>query len=143
MQAKIIKEKNIIHPEISYKITGILFKVRKDLGCYKNEKQYCDAIEKELKKELIIYQREKILPESFEGEYKGRNKIDFLIEDKIILEIKAKPFVTKDDYYQIRRYLEGLQKELGILVNMRRYYLHPKRILNSKFTNYKSSDNSD
>ncbi|MBU2109342.1 GxxExxY protein [Patescibacteria group bacterium] len=126
-----IRNKDIIFPELSYKISGILFGVRKNLGRYKNEKQYCDAIEEELKKNNIDYEREKILPESFDGEQKGRNKVDFLIDNEIILEIKAKAFVTKEDYFQIRRYLDCLSRKLGILVNMRRYYVSPKRILNS------------
>ncbi|MCX6731424.1 MAG: GxxExxY protein [Candidatus Parcubacteria bacterium] len=127
-----LQSKDIIYPELSYKINGILFGVRKNLGQYKNEKQYCDAIEEELKKNKINYEREKIIPESFSGEQKGRNKIDFLIDDKIILEVKAKPFITKNDYYQIRRYLDSLDKKLGFWVNMRKYSVNPKRILNSK-----------
>lgn len=123
--------KQIIYPNLSYKITGILFKVRKELGQFKNEKQYCDAIEREMKKSGMSYEREKTLPPSFENEIKGRNKVDFLIEDKIVLEIKAKPFVTKDHYYQVRRYLDALGKKLGLVVNMRRYSTNPKRILNS------------
>jgi GxxExxY protein len=104
----------------------------KELGRFRNEKQYCDAIEKILKDEEMKYEREKILTPSFNGEFKKRNKIDFLIEDKIILEIKAKPFITKEDYYQTKRYLISLNKKLAILVNMRRYYVNPKRILNSE-----------
>lgn len=127
-----LQNKDVIYPELSYKISGILFGVRKNLGRYKNEKQYCDAIEEELKKNKISYEREKILPESFDGEQKNRNKVDFLVENKIILEVKAKQFVTKEDYYQTRRYLDCLSKKLGILVNMRRYYVNPKRILNSE-----------
>ena len=127
-----LQSKDIIYPELSFKINGILFSVRKNLGQYKNEQQYCDAIEEELKKNKTTYEREKILLESFDGEQKGRNKIDFLIEDKIILEVKAKPFITKSDYYQTRRYLDSLDKKLGLLVNMRRYSVNPKRILNSK-----------
>ena len=127
-----LQSKDIIYPELSYKINGILFDVKKNLGQYKNEKQYCDAIEEELKKRGIKYEREKILPESFVGEQRGRNKVDFLIDDKIVLEIKAKPFITKSDYYQTRRYLDSLDKKLGFLVNMRNYSINPKRILNSK-----------
>lgn len=126
-----LQNKDIIYSELSFKVNGILFGVRKVLGRYKNEQQYCDAIEEELKKNKISYEREKILPESFDGELKGRNKVDFLIEDKIILEIKAKPFVTKEDYFQVRRYLDCFGKKLGILANMRKYYVNPKRILNS------------
>lgn len=127
-----MRKNKIICSELSYKINGILFKVRKELGIFRNEKQYCDAIENVLKEEGIKYEREKILPASFEGESVKRNKIDFLIDDEIILEIKTKPFITKEDYYQIKRYLVSLNKKLGILVNMRRYYVNPKRILNSE-----------
>ncbi len=122
----------IIHKELSYKINGILFKVRKDIGLYANEKQYCDAIEKELKAQDVPYCREKVLEVSFEGEHSGRNKVDFLLDNKIILEVKAKQFITKEDYYQIRRYLAALKIKLGILVNMRRYAINPKRVLNSE-----------
>jgi GxxExxY protein len=127
-----LQSKDIIYPELSFKINGILFGIRKNLGQYKNEQQYCDAIEEELKKNFINYEREKILPKSFEGEQKGRNKIDFLVEGKIILEVKAKQFITKSDYYQARRYLDSLDKKLCLLVNMRKYSVNPKRILNSK-----------
>lgn len=101
------------------------------LGKFCNEKQYGDAIEKYLKESEVNYQREKILPPSFENESKGRNKIDFLIENKIILEIKTKRFLVKDDYCQTRRYLGALNKKLALLVNFRDKYLLPKRILNS------------
>lgn len=85
-----------------------------------------------LKESGMCYEREKVLPSSFLGELKGRNKIDFLIEGKIILEIKAKPFLMKQDYYQTRRYLTALKKKLALLVNMRRDYIYPKRVLNSE-----------
>lgn len=126
--------KNIlIYPELSYKLTGILYEINREHGILKNEKQYCDAIEAKLKNLNINYQREKESSSSFDGEISGRNKADFIIEDKIILEVKAKPFITKNDYYQTLRYTEAFNKKLAILVNMRRYYIHPKRIVNPKF----------
>jgi GxxExxY protein len=121
----------IIYPQLSYKINGILFAVHNELGQFRNEKQYCDLIENYLIKFNLKYEREKILPPSFENEFKGRNKIDFLIEDKIILEIKIKKFLTNEDYYQVKRYLASVNKKLGILVNFRRKYITPKRVLNS------------
>ena len=121
----------LIHPELSYKINGILFAVHNELGRFCNEKQYCDLIENYLKKLSIKYEREKILPISFGNEFKGRNKIDFLIDGKIILEVKSKRFLAKEDYYQVKRYLTSLDKKLAILVNFRSRYIKPKRILNS------------
>lgn len=128
----LVNKEKVIHAELSYKVNGILIKVRKDLGQFCNEQQYCDAIEKELKAVGIVYEREKILPATFSGERAGRNKADFVIEGKILLEVKAKQFVTKEDYYQVQRYLTALNLKLGIIVNMRRYYIQPKRILNSR-----------
>ncbi len=130
----IIDKDKIIYGDLSFKVNGVLFRVRKKLGQYKNEKQYCDAIEEELKVMELKYEREKILPPSFDGEQSGRNKVDFVIEDCIVLEVKAKQFITTEDYYQTRRYLDAMNKKLGILVNMRRYSINPKRILNSQVT---------
>lgn len=119
--------KKLIYPKLSYKITGILFKVHNKLDRYCKEKQYQDAIEELLKQEGFKFEREKKLPVSSET---GGNRVDFVIEDKILLECKAKPFITKEDYYQMMRYLKASKKRLGLLVNFRNKYLRPKRIAN-------------
>ena len=63
--------------------------------------------------------------ENFSG-----NIIDFIIDDRVILEIKAKSVLTKQDYYQAKRYLISLKKDLCLLVNFRDTFLKPKRVLN-------------
>ena len=95
-----------------------------------NEQQYSDSLENLLKLENIKYEREKPLPPSFEGEKDRRNIPDFIIENTIILDLKAKRVITKDDYYQMKRYLNVYKKELGLIINFREYYLKPKRVLN-------------
>lgn len=50
------------------------------------------------------------------------NIINFIVEDKIILEIKAKQIIEKGDYYQFERYLQPANKLLGLLVNSRCRY---------------------
>ena len=124
-------EAKIIYPDLSYKVVGACFAVHNELGRYCNEKQYADCFEGYLKRFGIIYEREKVLPRGFESEEPGRNKADFLIENKIVLELKAKRMLNREDYYQVRRYLQAMNKKLGILVNFRDKYLHPRRILNS------------
>lgn len=121
----------IIYPELSFEINGILFKTHNTLGKCCSEGEYADFVEKLLKESKLKYEREKILPPIFDGEKSGRNKVDFLIEDKIVLELKSKKIILKDDYYQVKRYLNALNKKLGILVNFRSSYIYPKRILNS------------
>lgn len=123
-------ETEIVHKELSYKINGILFTVHNELGRYRNEKQYGDLIEWYLQNLQIPYKREFVLPVSFNQERGGRNKLDFIIDNTIILEIKAKTFLEKSDYYQTKRYLTSLNKRLAVLVNFRQKYLAPKRIVN-------------
>lgn len=127
-----IRKNNILYPELSYLVCGLCFKVHNELGRYRNEKQYGDYLEKLFSDEKMKYKREFSLPASFSGEQERRNIVDFIIENKIILEIKAKRIISKEDYYQTKRYLTSCGLELGLLVNFREYYLKPKRILNSK-----------
>ncbi|MBI4992933.1 MAG: GxxExxY protein [Candidatus Magasanikbacteria bacterium] len=120
----------IVHKELSYQINGILFDVHNEVGRYANEKQVCDYIEKRLKLKDIPYKREYALSAANQVEHYGRHRVDFLIDNKIVLEIKHKNYLVKNDYYQLRRYLQVLNLSLGILVNFREERLHPKRILN-------------
>ncbi len=123
----------VVHKELSYKITGLLFKTHQELGHYRNEKQYADYFEKLLVKEGIKYIREYKFVDHQYGKDIIRCICDFIIEDKIILEFKATSFITKKDYYQMKRYLVTLNLQLGIIVNFRQYRLSPKRVLNSNF----------
>lgn len=131
MQIAERQKDKVLFRKLSYQLTGIFFNVHNQLGRFRNEKQYGDGIEQELKKQNIAFKREYILSSSFQGEESGRNKVDFLIENAVIIEIKAKRVLTKDDYYQMKRYLVATNKELGILINFRQKYLMPKRVLNS------------
>lgn len=112
----------VIYPELSYLINGILFEVKKELGEYAREKQYGDLLEKKLKEKSIFYGREVALGNS-------GNIADFLIDNKIILELKAVRFFTKDNFRQIQNYLQQARIKLGILVNFREKYLKPKRVI--------------
>lgn len=118
----------LIEKELSFKIVGLLYKVHQQLGGYCRERQYGDLFEQLLKDENIKFSREYPI----EVADRKSNFIDFLIEDAIVVELKCKPFILKEDYYQMRRYLEILKRELGLLVNFRNKYLKPKRILNTK-----------
>ncbi len=120
---------NVLYPELSYKLNGIFFSIHNKIGRNLNEKQYSDAFEELLKKNEIQYVREKALPQSFMGEKERRNIPDFIIGDKIIIDLKAKDFITKEDYFQMKRYLVSYKRELGLIVNFRQKYLYPKRIL--------------
>src|SRR5262249_51771396 len=114
----------LIEPELSYRITGLCFQVQKELGRFCREKQYGDRLEQLLIGAKMDYQREFSLGNG--------NIVDFKIENKILVDLKAKPFVTKDDYFQMQRYLQTSSMKLGLVINFRTFYLKPKRVINTQ-----------
>ena len=118
---KTINEK-VIYPELSYVITGVLFSTHNELGEYAREKQYGDLIESKLKEIKMSYKREIAISDS-------GNILDFIIDNKIALELKSVRIITKDNYRQIQNYLQQTGLKLGILVNFRSKYLKPVRII--------------
>lgn len=125
----------ILYSQLSYELTGICFKIHNTLGRFCSERQYADALEELLKEKKIPYQREfELNTNTIQG-----NRVDFFIDHKIIVDLKAKKFITKEDYYQMQRYLQCSNLELGLIINFRNTYLKPKRVLNTKIY----SDHSD
>lgn len=112
----------IFFPELSYSLVGICFSTHNELGRYAREKQYGDVIASKLKDAKISFEREYRIGSS-------GNIVDFLIDGKIILELKAKRIILKEDYYQMQRYLQEAGLRLGLLVNFRSEYLKPARIV--------------
>lgn len=121
----------LLYKDLSYKIVGILFEVHKRLGGGFQEKHYQRALEQLLKKNKLAYEKELPANVSFEGERIGRFFLDFLIDNKIVLELKAVPRFLPIHFKQIRAYLKVKNLELGILANFRGEKLTYKRILNS------------
>lgn len=126
----ITKRAELLYPQLSYRICGFCYEIHNTLGRFRNEKQYADAFEELLDKHQIKYKREIPLPQSFQGEAERRNIPDFIIEEKIVVDFKAKRIITKEDYFQMKRYLQSCEKKLGLIINFRQYYLAPKRVLN-------------
>jgi len=124
-------DKKIIYKELSYKLNGIFYQLHNRLGRYCSHKQYADAMEFLFKEEGINYEREVDVPVEFsQGLIKG-NRIDFLVEKSIPIDIKVEKYITKADFMQMLRYLKATKRKLGIIVNFHQRSLKPKRIINA------------
>ena len=126
----------IIEKELSYKLGGIFFEIQGELGRFCRERQYADLLEKKLEKAKIKFKREYPI----EIANRKSNFVDFIVEDKILIDLKAKPFIKKEDYFQMKRYLGVTNIALGLIVNFQNQYLKPKRILNGNAQNKKFVD---
>lgn len=110
-------------------------KTHAKLGRFVSERQYCDGFESLLKQNSIPYCREFEI-KNFESSAPKGNRVDFLIDQRILIDFKAKLFITKEDYYQMQRYLHSANLELGLIINFRAYRLSPKRVINSDYSEH-------
>jgi len=131
----------IIEKSLCYDITGLCFKVHKELGRFCREIQYADKLEELFKVDNWDYQREYVLKNLAPDSPKG-NKVDFVVKFRVLIDLKAKNYITKEDYIQMQRYLQASGLEIGLIVNFRESHLKPKRVLNTRLY-AEHSENSD
>lgn len=124
-----MKMANIIHRELSYKIIGIFFNVYNELGYGFQEKYYVKAIKLCFDKEKIPYLEQVRSDFNMRSRCFGRYYIDFVVDHKIVLEIKTKPYFSPQDIRQVLGYLKKSNLELGILASFSRDGIKFKRIL--------------
>lgn len=120
----------LIYPELSYKIIGTLFDVYNELGGGYQEKYYQRAVAIRFRKEGILFKEQIAIPLEFDGKKIGRYFIDFLIDNKIVLEIKVSSRFYIRDIRQILAYLKKTNLRLGILVSFTKNGLIFKRVVN-------------
>jgi GxxExxY protein len=106
-----------LYKDLSYKIRGICFEVKKALGLGHKEVVYQNAFELELQKHGITYTREKQLPVMYESKKIGVYQPDFIIDEKIIVEFKSLKFIGAIEKKQLSTYLRGSDYKVGLLVN--------------------------
>ena len=108
----------IIYKEESYKIVGAAFKVYNTLGAGFLEAVYQEALEIELQRQGIPYEREKELKIVYDGvELKQTYKADFVCYGKIIVELKAVSVLDDAHRAQVYNYLHATGLKMGLLLN--------------------------
>jgi len=127
---RIIKRNDLVYPELSYQIIGILFEVYNNLGPGYHEKYYQKAIANELKLCNLSFQEQVWVPLFFKDKKIGTYCLDFLIDDKVIIEIKKGDRFSKRHITQIISYLKAKDLKLGIIANFGTNELKFKRIIN-------------
>jgi GxxExxY protein len=126
---------NFKYGELTEKIIGASFKVHNTLGNGFQEVIYQRALELELKAAEVIYFREFEMPIFYLDQQIGTRRVDFLINDKISVELKALIKLEDVHFAQAMNYLEAYNLEVGLLINFGSKKLEFHRFTNKKFNN--------
>jgi len=106
-----------LYKALTYKIIGVLYAVHNVLGPVHKENIYHNAVAIELKDRNIVFTEEKPLSVEYKDKKIGVYRPDFIIDDKVILEIKVVPLITKAIVDQIYYYVRGTKYKLVLLAN--------------------------
>lgn len=127
-----LKRNDLVYPELSYKIVGCAFDVYNELGFGHAEKIYQRAMALALKKSGLNYKEQVHTPLRFRGEVVGRIYLDFLVEDKIVVELKKSAYFSKTNIDQVNQYLAATKMKLALLINFSSDGVVHKRLVNIK-----------
>ena len=127
------KVKDFLFEELSGRVIGAAIEVHKTLGMGFLEAVYQEALEYELDLRKIPYESQVQL----EIDYKDivlnhRYKPDFVIDNKIIVEIKSEKLLTEIDEAQLHNYLKATGLKLGLLFNFGKSMIEIKRIVKTR-----------
>ncbi len=120
------------HEDLTRKIIGCAMEVQKHLGNRFQEVIYQRALAHELDLNNIYYEREKEMPLQYKGYEVGTRRVDFFVEDMIMVEIKA--IINLEDVHlaQAMNYVEAYKMEIGLLINFGSRSLQFKQVHNNK-----------
>lgn len=111
---------------------GSAIRVHSELGNGFQEVIYQRCLEIEFQDEKVSYSRELEMPIFYKEQHVGTRRVDFLVEDKVLVELKAVAELTETHYNQILNYLTAYQLEIGLLINFGEPSLKVKRFINSR-----------
>lgn len=128
-----IKNKGLLYPELSYQIQGAIFAVANKYGKGLKESIYQKALAEELTKRGLQFEEQKRIKifSLDTGKVLGTYVPDFVVDDRIVLELKATEFTTRQDVVQQQSYLKARVYEVVYLVNFGTQQLFMKRTVYS------------
>lgn len=130
MNTKGVIKEGLLFPELSYQLIGILFEVYNTLGYGYQEKYYQKGVASLLTKANISFKEQVLVEVKIGDAVIAKGYADFIIDGKIILELKKGDSFRKNNIDQINSYLKMTGLQLGILANFTSKGLLSKRIVN-------------
>lgn len=124
------KKEKVLYPELSYRIVGCLFEVYNQLGAGHRESYYQKALAEEFRANGLVFEEQRKINLEYKNKVVGKNYLDFLIEDKVVLELKIGRCFSKNSFRQTQAYLKKTGYKLGIIALFTSKELKFYRVLN-------------
>ena len=121
--------KGLEYEDLTEKIIGCAIEVHKKLGPGFLESIYENAFIIELQKQHLQVERQREAIIKYDGIQVGRHRLDLIIDDTIVVELKAVKNVEDIHFAIVKSYLKALGKEHGLIVNFSRKVLEVKRVI--------------
>jgi GxxExxY protein len=120
----------VVYPELSYRIMQAVFEVHNQLGPGFTDDIYEAALVIEFEAQHIPFKRQSPIQVHYKGHELGIYRLDLVIDDKIILELKAVSTLMDVHRQQLLSYLKATNLRLGILINFGTKKVESTRIVN-------------
>jgi len=118
------------HEDLTDKIIGCAIEVHKKLGPGFLESIYENAFVIELHKQNLQVEKQREVVIKYDGVEVGRHRLDLIVNDTIVVELKAVKNIEDIHFAIVRSYLKALGKEHGLLINFSRTVVEVKRVIN-------------
>lgn len=119
----------LLYPELSYRIVGVLFTVYNHLGYGYQEKYYQRALAKEFESAHLRFHKEQKVIITYRGSVIGRYQIDFVVEKQVVVEVKVGNDFLYKDVRQVLAYLKASKMRLGLLCIFTKHGIKIKRLV--------------
>ena len=126
---------DLIYPELSYRIVGLSFEVYNELSSGHREIIYHKAMQKQFELQNIPYRSELYHPLTFKGQTISKNYFVFLVDEKIVIELKRSDYISKLHFDQVNHYLKVSNLKLGLIISFSKTGVRYRRVLNIMSTN--------
>ena len=126
----VLSNKGYAYSEVTGVVIGCAMEVHSTLGVGFQEVVYQRALRYEMERQGLSFAREEDMPIFYKGRQVGTRRVDFLVEGKVVVELKAVSGLDNVHLAQAINYLEAFGLEVGLLINFGATKLEFRRVVN-------------
>lgn len=124
----------LLLPELVRTVIGICYKINEEGGPYLSDEDYIESVKYELNLRKLKYRQNETIELTYLGKLVDRHLVEFIIEDKILLDLKGRKLLHHPIFYkQLAAYLTKENLPLALVVNFHSRRLQVRRVINPNF----------